>query len=119
MKNIAAVTLAVAAALGGTVFNAAPASAMPFDKLAAPSSVIAVQAADYICGPSYGCWMQPNPFYGPFYGPAAGPAPVPPPIPNGYAVRWHGPPPYGRLWYGRSQYDPGWYTGGWRWVRLG
>jgi hypothetical protein len=68
VRNIA-VTMAAAAALGGTVFNAVPASAMPFNKLAAPSSVIAVQAADYICGPSYGCWMQPNPFYGPFYGP--------------------------------------------------
>ena len=103
MRNIAA-TMAVGAALCGALFNLGPTSAMPFNKLAEPSSVIAVQAVDYLCGPSYGCWSQPNPFYGPFYGPVYGPVRVAP-------QRWQGPPSYGRLGYGRSPYDPGWYTG--------
>jgi hypothetical protein len=114
VRNIA-VAMAASAALCATAVSAGTALAMPVGNLAAPSSVIAVQAADYICGPSYGCWMQPNPFYGPFYGPAPVAPQVAAPVPYGYAVRWHGPPPYGRLWYGRSPYDPGWYTGGWRW----
>lgn len=114
VRNIA-VTMAVGATLCGTICNGGMALAMPFGNLAAASER-AIQRVDYLCGPSYGCWTQQNSFYGPFYGPVTGPVAVAPVVvPNGYAIRWQGPPPYGRLWYGRSPYDPGWYTGGWRW----